>query len=596
MDRRLVEMADAAWALFGDDDHDAAASDKKAPPPPRASAHPFFAATRDCWCPEPVDETMSPPFSEEAARASLNLEGRVPALAASLRGRDMREPADALRALLETPSAARASDVIAASVRALASASGIKDDLAASRLNSAILIARAVKADRALDAANEAMTTTETTSTMDEPSDVAAADQTRQLAMAAAEAAVLLAECALLADDPETFSTLKPPSVTTGTQTVREKDGRRWIGARVVAASAAAARAERAYLLAVAKTKKEQKDTNDETSPDSDGKRLKISTPISSSSRSEIRLRSLSSAMDEKMRRAVSDLALVSKSEGTTHWDASKRVEVSSLTTASFYEAYVKKNRPVVLKGLLEKDQWSAVETFCDLKWLHTTYGDTPVPVEALSVDHCHSRGGHKTGTYGENKDGDGAFVAYATLGSFLESYFAEPSPTEPLTDCDGQNENVTVAYVSQHSLLHQCPSLQHHFAVPEFCLGRLSAANAWLGTANTKTHLHTDDADNLLCQVAGHKLVKLFPPSVTPYVYQDLVDTRKTGNKSVNAFSPVDCEDVAEQKRVFPLFKKARDEEIQTVIGPGETLFVPRGWWHYVRALEPSFSVNFWF
>ena len=246
MDRRLVEMADAAWALFGDDDHDAAASDKKAPPPPRASAHPFFAATRDCWCPEPVDETMSPPFSEEAARASLNLEGRVPALAASLRGRDMREPADALRALLETPSAARASDVIAASVRALASASGIKDDLAASRLNSAILIARAVKADRALDAANEAMTTTETTSTMDEPSDVAAADQTRQLAMAAAEAAVLLAECALLADDPETFSTLKPPSVTTGTQTVREKDGRRWIGARVVAASAAAARAERA--------------------------------------------------------------------------------------------------------------------------------------------------------------------------------------------------------------------------------------------------------------------------------------------------------------------------------------------------------------
>jgi len=574
-------MADAAWALFGDDD-DVAASDEKAPPPPRASAHPFFVATRDCWCSEPMDDARSSSMSREAARASLNLEGRVPALAASLRGRDMRDPADALSGMLETPSARRASDVIAASVRALASASGIKDDLAASRLNTAILIARAVKADRALDAANEAMTTTETTETMDEPSDVAAADQTRRLAMAAAEAAVLLAECALLADDPETFSSLEPPSDTTGVQTVREH-GRRWIGARVVAASAAAARAERAYLLAVAKTKKE---TNDST--DSNGKRLKKTN--------EIPLRSLSSAMDDTMRRAVSDLALVSKSEGTTHWDASKRVEVSSLTTASFYEAYVKKNRPVVIKGLLEKDQWSAVETFCDLEWLHDTYGDTPVPVEALSVDHSHSRGSHKT-RYGEKKDGKGSVsVAYATLSSFLESYFAEPSPTEPLTDCDGQNENVTVAYVSQHSLLHQCPGLQHHFAVPEFCLGRLSAANAWLGTANTKTHLHTDDADNLLCQVAGFKLVKLFPPSVTPYVYQDLVDNRKTGNKSVNAFSPVDCEDVAEQKRVFPLFKKARDEEIQTVIGPGETLFVPRGWWHYVRALEPSFSVNFWF
>ena len=551
-------MADAAWALFGDDDHAGAASDKKAPPPPRASAHPFFAATRDCWFPEPVDvaSTMSPPFSEEAARASLNLEGRVPALAASLRGRDMREPADALQALLETPSAARASDVIAASVRALASTSGSPDDLAASRLNTAILIARAVKADRALDAANEAMTTTG--DDVDDVDDVLKRlkrlKNARGLAMAAAEAAVLLAECALLADDPEAFS-------SDANETVRAEVGRRWIGARVVAASAAAARAERAYLLAenVARLERETIDSTDSTdSTDSNVKRLKKTNR-------EIRLRSLSSSMDEKTRRVVSDLARASKAEGTTHWDDAARVDVGALTTASFYEAYVKKNRPAVIKGLLTRDEWSATETFRDLNWLRKTYGDTPVPVETRPEPNSDVR------------------VEYATLGAFLESYFAETS------------NDFRIAYVSQHSLLHQVPGLQDHFAVPAFCLGRLAAANAWLGTANTTTHLHTDAAENLLCQVAGHKLVRLFPPSVGPYVYQDFVD-QKTGNGSVNAFSPVDCEDVETQKRAFPLFKKARESEIQTVLGPGETLFVPRGWWHYVRALEPSFSVNFWF
>jgi hypothetical protein len=45
--------------------------------------------------------------------------------------------------------------------------------------------------------------------------------------------------------------------------------------------------------------------------------------------------------------------------------------------------------------------------------------------------------------------------------------------------------------------------------------LGRLAAANAWVGTAGTVTHLHTDQADNLLCQVAGYKLVRVLGPGV---------------------------------------------------------------------------------
>ena len=33
----------------------------------------------------------------------------------------------------------------------------------------------------------------------------------------------------------------------------------------------------------------------------------------------------------------------------------------------------------------------------------------------------------------------------------------------------------------------------------------------------------------------------------------------------------------------------------VEAVVGVGECLFVPRGWWHYVRGLSVSASVSFW-
>jgi len=42
-----------------------------------------------------------------------------------------------------------------------------------------------------------------------------------------------------------------------------------------------------------------------------------------------------------------------------------------------------------------------------------------------------------------------------------------------------------------------------------------------------------------------------------------------------------------------FPLFRDA--EFVEGMLGPGECLCIPVGWWHYVRSLSPSFSVSFW-
>ncbi len=44
---------------------------------------------------------------------------------------------------------------------------------------------------------------------------------------------------------------------------------------------------------------------------------------------------------------------------------------------------------------------------------------------------------------------------------------------------------------------------------------------------------------------------------------------------------------------KIHPLYAKARGYYV--ILKPGDTLFIPHGMWHFVYALTPSLSVNFW-
>jgi Cupin-like domain len=104
-----------------------------------------------------------------------------------------------------------------------------------------------------------------------------------------------------------------------------------------------------------------------------------------------------------------------------------------------------------------------------------------------------------------------------------------------------------------------------------------------WIGSAGTRSMLHSDLKDNLFCQIWGEKHVVLLPweQSRTAYPFP---------TNLVN--SQIDLAEL-DLKR-FPRLRKAI--LYAGTVRAGDILFMPRGCWHDVRSRTPSVSLNHWF
>lgn len=143
------------------------------------------------------------------------------------------------------------------------------------------------------------------------------------------------------------------------------------------------------------------------------------------------------------------------------------------------------------------------------------------------------------------------------------------------------------VGYLAQHALFDQIEELQHDILEPDYCsLGELQSINAWFGPSRTVSPLHTDPHENLLAQVVGCKYVRLYSPDYSAHVYPRATGLLTNTSEIINVFTVDDAQ--------YPLFNQAQYVECE--LKPGEMLYIPKGWWHYVESLQTSFSVSFWF
>ncbi|KAH8681240.1 hypothetical protein BX600DRAFT_16048 [Xylariales sp. PMI_506] len=177
-------------------------------------------------------------------------------------------------------------------------------------------------------------------------------------------------------------------------------------------------------------------------------------------------------------------------------------------------------------------------------------------------------------------------------------------------------------AYLAQHPLFTQLPTLRKDILVPDFCYTSPPPhpfdshidqpeldeplLNAWFGPPGTITPLHNDPYHNLLAQVVGRKYVRLYPPLETNRMLargkEHGVEMGNTSSLDVGVLEGWDHPDqgreldASEQEKIEQMRLDFKDVPfVDCILMPGDTLYIPIGWWHYVRGLSVSFSVSFW-
>lgn len=283
--------------------------------------------------------------------------------------------------------------------------------------------------------------------------------------------------------------------------------------------------------------------------------------------------------------------------------------EQTGLDPQDFAQSFLRQHRPVILRGAIA--HWPAVRKWSP-DYLRTIVAGSKIVIKSKSD--------------------------YGSSGSKRHFEDSKEADFGEVVDMMTRDDAPDMSYARQIRIWKDISQLTADVGTLGYGPASISKAdgNLWVGPAGTVAQMHWDPAHNLFAQIRGEKKWILVPPSESHMTYgnkfplgQIIQDSRVRAHFPVLAekiekamLASGDVEELvnshlndAERRLIHswlaqlnncdvnaedpdpektPLFLSAHRYE--GTVAAGDLMFVPYGWRHYVRALSPSISLNWFF
>ncbi|NJX15999.1 cupin-like domain-containing protein [Tamlana crocina] len=224
---------------------------------------------------------------------------------------------------------------------------------------------------------------------------------------------------------------------------------------------------------------------------------------------------------------------------------------VKTITKSDFLEQYFKPQKPVVIERFIE--DWPAYQKW-NLDYIKQIGGDITIPLyDDRPVDY---------------RDGFNEPHAKMKLADYIDLLKREP----------------TKYRIFLWNALKEIPQLQNDFSFPDFGLRLMKGIPMlFFGGQDSYTFMHYDiDLANIFhFHFEGKKQIILFDQKQNKYLYKI--------PHSLITREDIDFNNPDFEK--WPMLKKAKG--YQTELNHGEILYMPEGYWHYMRYITPGFSMS---
>jgi hypothetical protein len=224
---------------------------------------------------------------------------------------------------------------------------------------------------------------------------------------------------------------------------------------------------------------------------------------------------------------------------------------VKNITKQEFIKQYFKLQKPVVIEHCIE--DWPAY-TKWNLEYMKTVAGDKVVPLyDDRPVDY---------------KDGFNEPHAKMKMSDYVDLLKSEP----------------TKFRIFLWNVLKEVPQLQNDFKYPDFGLRLMKGLPMlFFGGTGSTTFMHYDiDLANIFhFHFEGEKQIILFDQKQNKHLYK--IPHSLITREDIDFTNP-DFEK-------WPALKNAQG--YITSLKHGEVLYMPEGYWHYMKYITPGFSMS---